>query len=126
MVTVCLCLFSHPHYWTYSAQLWHGGPHLPREGYRIHFAPVPLPPGPGEAKEWFWRSVQPKRCNFTEGVPLGSGALKMGFPSTIFPNYEWFAWVWILLWAQALQPAEALQQVLKMHRKKQGTPATLK
>ena len=33
----------------------------PGGGYRIHFAPVPLP-WVGEAKEWFWRSMQPKRC----------------------------------------------------------------
>ena len=66
-VTVCVCvcvsvLYRRPHRWTYSAQIWHGGPHLPWGGYRIHFVPVPLPPGAGEAKEWFWRSVQPKQC----------------------------------------------------------------
>ena len=62
-VTVCVCvLYRRPHHWTYSAQIWHGRPHLPLEGYRIHFVLVPQPSGSGEAKECFWRSMQPKRC----------------------------------------------------------------
>ena len=62
-VTVCVrVLYRRPHRWTYRAQIWHGGPHLPQGGYRIHFVPEHLPPRWGEAKEWFWRSVQPKRC----------------------------------------------------------------
>ena len=36
---------------------------------------------------------------------------KMGFLGTICPNYEWFAWVWILQLARtyALKQAKALQ-----------------
>ena len=34
----------------------------------------------------------------------------MGFLGTICPNYEWFAWVWMLQLAGALQRAQALRQ----------------
>ena len=39
---------------------------------------------------------------------LGSGAQIMGFQGTIWPNYEWFARVWMLQLAGALPLAQAL------------------
>ena len=45
---MCVCvLYRRPHRWTYRAQIWHGGPHLPQGGYRIHFVPEHLPPPVG-------------------------------------------------------------------------------
>ena len=43
---VCVCvLYRRPPCWTYRAEIWHGGPYLPRGGYSIKFVPVPKPPG---------------------------------------------------------------------------------
>ena len=39
---VCVCvLYRWPHCWTYSAQIWHGGPHLPQEV--IFHSGIPTP-----------------------------------------------------------------------------------
>ena len=40
-----------PHCWTYRAEIWHGGPHLPREviGYILY----PNPQGQGALKTDF-------------------------------------------------------------------------
>ena len=35
---------------------------------------------------------------------------KMGFQGTIGPNYEWYAWIWMLQLAGALQRAYDLQR----------------
>ena len=43
-VGVCV-LYRRPHRWTYRAQIWHGGPHLPQGGYKIHLFPNTYPPG---------------------------------------------------------------------------------
>ena len=58
--------------------------------------------------------------------PQGQGAKKMWFQGPSSSNRVWFALVWMLQWAWtgALQQAGTLQQKLRMHRAKPGTPAS--
>ena len=56
-VTVCVCvLYRRPLQWTYSAQIWHGVPHIPRGGQRIHFVRVPPTPRVGGGQILFYFS----------------------------------------------------------------------
>ena len=68
-------LYRRPHRWAYSAEFWHGGPHLPLGGYRIHFVAVPPTLGVGGPKNGVSASVQPKPCilHFAGGLEFAAG-----------------------------------------------------
>ena len=62
-MTVCVfVLYRRPHCWTFSAQIWHGGPNLPQGGYRIHFVAEPRPPGLGALNTGAWGLCRPTVC----------------------------------------------------------------
>ena len=59
-----------------------------------------------------WEPTPVGKCPCLGWAPQSpeSGALKMGFWGTICPNFEWFAWVWMLQMAGDLQRDQALQR----------------
>ena len=94
-VTVCVCvLYRRPHRWTYRAQIWHGGPHLPQGGYRIHFVPEHLPPPPGGGR--------PKSGSGDPCSP--NGAFLWKFHKTKVAGRPWFSGGGSPFWAPNPHP----------------------
>ena len=62
---VCVCVYVRyrwPHCQGYGAEIWHRARVPPQEHLWLGLERLDPTSLAEEAKEWFWRSVQPKQC----------------------------------------------------------------